>query len=247
MKLITTALMLLIMFNVQAANEINMKVEAALADTSRPEAHRDRDENRLPLETLNFFGLKDNMRVLELVPGGGWYTRILGPVLAENGQLYVALGTDRISEGVLMEPGFEAVIRVETSDNIHRPKGARFYVMEEFDFGISNLDMVLTFRNLHNFGPEARAIMNREVFRSLKSGGLYGVIDHTRRHMEKLDNENRRRIDPVLVIREMLDLGFEFVDYADLHFRGDDELEYEVGRRSVSGNTDRFTFLFRKP
>ena len=61
------------------------------------------------------------------------------------------------------------------------------------------------------------------------------------------DNENRRRIDPVLVIKEVQAAGFEFVDYSDLHFRADDELEYEVGRRSVSGNTDRFTFLFRKP
>ena len=53
--------------------------------------------------------------------------------------------------------------------------------------------------------------------------------------------------DPVLVIKEVQAAGFEFVDYSDLHFRADDELEYEVGRRSVSGNTDRFTFLFRKP
>ena len=85
------------------------------------------------------------------------------------------------------------------------------------------------------------------MFKALKSGGLYGVVDHTQRHMEAPDNENRRRIDPVLVIKELLDQGFEFVGYSDLHFRADDELEYEVGRRSVSGNTDRFTFLFRKP
>jgi predicted methyltransferase len=65
--------------------------------------------------------------------------------------------------------------------------------------------------------------------------------------MEKENNENGRRIDPVLVIKEMTDIGFEFVNYSDLHFRADDELEYEVGRRSVSGNTDRFTMLFRKP
>ncbi len=54
-------------------------------------------------------------------------------------------------------------------------------------------------------------------------------------------------MDPVLVIKELLEHGFEFVDYSDLHFRADDELEYEVGRRSVSGNTDRFTLKFRKP
>ena len=65
--------------------------------------------------------------------------------------------------------------------------------------------------------------------------------------MERDNFENRRRIDPVLVIKELLGQGFEFVGYSDLHFRADDELEYEVGRRSVSGNTDRFTMLFRKP
>lgn len=247
MKLFTTALLLSFALGAQATNEIDMKVEAALAADSRPQADRDRDHNRRAVDTLNFFGLKDNMRVMELLPGGGWYTRVLAPVLAENGQLYVALGTGRASTTVLTEPGFEDVVRLETNENLHRPDGARFYVMDEFDFGVEDLDMVLTFRNLHNFTPEVRAIMNREVFESLKSGGLYGIVDHTRRHMEKLDNENRRRIDPVLVIKEMLDLGFEFLDYSDLHFRGDDELEYEVGRRSVSGNTDRFTFLFRKP
>jgi predicted methyltransferase len=247
MKLFTIALLLSFALGAQAANEVDMKVEAALAADSRPQADRDRDHNRRAVDTLNFFGLKDNMRVMELLPGGGWYTRVLAPVLAENGQLYVALGTGRASTTVLTEPGFEDVVRLETNENLHRPDGARFYVMDEFDFGVEDLDMVLTFRNLHNFTPEVRAIMNREVFESLKSGGLYGIVDHTRRHMEKLDNENRRRIDPVLVIKEMLDLGFEFLDYSDLHFRGDDELEYEVGRRSVSGNTDRFTFLFRKP
>ncbi len=247
MKLLTTALLLSLALGAQAANEIDLKVEAALAADSRPQADRDRDRNRRAAETLNFFGLKDNMRVMELLPGGGWYTRVLAPVLAENGQLYVALGTGRASTTVLTEPGFEDVVRLETNENLNRPDGARFYVMDEFDFGVEDLDMVVTFRNLHNFTPEVRAIMNREVFESLKSGGLYGAVDHTRRHMEELDNENRRRIDPVLVIKEMLDLGFEFVDYSDLHFRGDDELEYEVGRRSVSGNTDRFTFLFRKP
>ena len=229
------------------AGDIDDKVNAALAAEARPEADRDRDRNRRPLQTLKFFGLEDDMRVLELIPGGGWYTRVLAPVLAENGQLYVSIGTGRISDGVLKEPGFEKVEVVETTSNIRREPGARFYSLDAFEFGLSDLDMVVTFRNLHNFDPEARKILNDAVFESLKSGGLYGVVDHTMRHMEPANPENRRRIDPVLVIKEMLDAGFEFVDYSDLHYRADDELEYEVGRRSVSGNTDRFTFLFRKP
>jgi predicted methyltransferase len=229
------------------AGEIDAKVEAALAAESRPEADVIRDRNRKPLETLKFFGLQDDMRVLELLPGGGWYTRVLAPVLADNGKLYVGLSTKRVKEKVLTEPGFEKVEVLETNENTRRPEGARLYTMDDFDFGVRDLDMVLTFRNVHNFEAEGRALMHRESFEALKSGGIYGIVDHTRRHMERDDHENRRRIDPVLVIKEVQAAGFQFVDYSGLHFRADDELEYEVGRRSVSGNTDRFTLLFRKP
>ena len=136
---------------------------------------------------------------------------------------------------------------LETTDNMYRPEGSRTYVMEDFEFDVSGVDMVVTFRNLQNFDAESRARMNNQVFKALKAGGLYGVVDHTARHMQGPNHENRRRVDPVLIIKEMLDQGFEFVDYTDLHYRADDELVYEVGRRSVSGNTDRFTLLFRKP
>lgn len=229
------------------AGPIADKVEAALAADSRPEADKVRDGNRKPLETLEFFGLEDDMRVLELLPGRGWYTRVLAPVLADSGQLYVALGTNTVRDTVLTEPGFEDVEVVETDANVRREEGARFYTLDDFEFGLDDIDMALTFRNVHNFDKAGRDRMNRAVFEALRSGGLYGVVDHTRRHMEGETPENRRRIDPVLVVKEMLDIGFEFVGYSDLHYRADDELEYEVGRRSVSGNTDRFTFLFRKP
>ena len=61
------------------------------------------------------------------------------------------------------------------------------------------------------------------------------------------ERENRRRTDPVLVIKQVLEAGFRFVDFIDLFFRPDDELRYEVGRRTVTGNTDRFSLLFQKP
>ena len=89
--------------------------------------------------------------------------------------------------------------------------------------------------------------MNRAAFAALKPGGIYAVVDHTRRHMQDLNNENGRRVDPVLAIKEIESAGFEFVDYSKLHYRPDDELRYEVGRKTVTGNTDRFTFKFRKP
>jgi predicted methyltransferase len=247
MKVLLTIVLLSLVGVAYAENEIDAKVEAALADESRPAEDRMRDRNRRPLDTLNFFGLKDNMRVLELLPGGGWYTRVLAPVLADNGKLYVAVGTGRVSDNVLSLPGFEQVEALATSDNLRRPEGTRHIVMDDFEFGVSKLDMVVTFRNLHNFDADTRGKMNRQVFAALRSGGLYGVIDHTARHMEPANHENRRRLDPVMVIKELMDLGFAFENYTDLHYRADDGLVYEVGRRSVTGNTDRFTLLFRKP
>jgi predicted methyltransferase len=113
--------------------------------------------------------------------------------------------------------------------------------------GVQDADMVLTFRNYHNFGAEGRAAMNMAAFKALKPGGIYAVVDHTRRHMEGDNDENRRRIDPVLAIKEIQATGFELVDYSTQHFRPDDELRYEVGRKTVTGNTDRFTLKFRKP
>lgn len=65
--------------------------------------------------------------------------------------------------------------------------------------------------------------------------------------MQDDSSENWRRLDPVLVIKEVQEAGFELVDYSTLHYRLDDELRYEVGRKTVTGNTDRFTLLFRKP
>lgn len=222
-------------------------VEAAMAADSRTDAERARDDNRLPVETLGFFGLSEDMEVLELIPGGGWYTKLLAPALKDKGKLYVAIAGGLKRSGLLEEPGFEDVVLLEPELDIQRYPDQGVIGVGPFDLGVTGLDAALTFRNLHNLNAEGRDSMNRAVFKALKPGGLYGVVDHTRRHMEASTGENRRRADPVLMIKEIQAAGFEFVDYSDLHYRADDELRFEVGRKSVTGNTDRFTFLFRKP
>jgi len=222
-------------------------VQQAMAAETRSEADRERDANRMPIQTLDFFGLNENMRVLELVPGGGWYTKLLAPALYDNGQLYTAIGSGLQRSGLLDEPGFDKVVVLEPELEIISAPDQRLLGLAPFDFGVSDLDAVLTFRNLHNFNAEGRANLNVAAFAALKPGGIYGVVDHTRRHMQPDDPENVRRVDPVLMIKEIQAAGFEFVDYSDLHYRPDDELRYEVGRKTVTGNTDRFTFLFHKP
>lgn len=230
-----------------AARDVAEKITDAIASDARTEAEVARDWDRSPLETLTFLGLRDDMRVLELLPGGGWYTKILAPVLRENGALYVAIGTTNVSENLVQQPGFDHVEIVDIGVGMERTGPFNTNFIPPFEFGLDGIDMALTFRNMHNFTPEGRANINTAVFKALKSGGLYGVVDHSRRHMEPMTAENRRRADVVQIMKEVLAAGFEFVDYSDVHYRPDDELRYEVGRKTVTGNTDRFTLLFRKP
>lgn len=218
------------------------KIEMAMQGATRTAAETARDEvERKPVDTLEFFGFREDMRVLELVPGAGWYTKILAPTLRGSGKLYVAIGTDTVAERVLNQPGFDEV------EVLGLPEDMTLRELAPFNFDVDDLDMVLTFRNLHNMNAQSRMHLNDAIFDSLASGGLYGVIDHTRRHLEPDNRENGRRLDPVLVIKEIQGAGFELVDYSDLHASVADDLALEVGHETVTGRTDRFTLLFRKP
>ena len=229
----------------QAQPKPSAAITAAVRSAHRSDVNRQRDDYRHPAETLAFFGVKPTDTVVEFSPGGGWYTKLLAPVLRDRGELFVAVGAGRVEEQLLSQDGFDKVEVLAKNTKIER--AGPYYTMDSLNLGVKRVDMVLTFRNMHNFDAKSRAMMNEAVYTALKRGGLYGVVDHTRRHMQKDDNENRRRMDPVLAIKEVQAAGFELVDYSDLHYRLDDELRYEVGRRSVSGNTDRWTLLFKKP
>ena len=227
------------------SDNLKENMQEVLAGNLRSDAEKERDANRKPLETLEFFEFKQNQKVMELIPGGGWYTKILAPLLHENGQLLVAVGTGNVEKNLLNKKGFEKVVVPPVSIDI-KQEGRR-YGFTELDLAAQDIDLVLTFRNLHNFTENSRKIMHAAVFNALRSGGVYGVVDHTRRHMQADYYENWRRMDPVQMIKEIESAGFVFEDYATLHYHPDDTLEYEVGRKTVTGNTDRFTLKFRKP
>ncbi|MGS2721027.1 class I SAM-dependent methyltransferase [Paraglaciecola aestuariivivens] len=249
MKTLLPILLLAISTPLLAADEIAItadKIKAAMQADIRTQAETERDRNRKALQTLSFFGLTHDMKIAELIPGGGWYTKILAPVVSEKGQYYAALGTGRV-KALQQQAGFENMKIVAEDAKLYRKEGASFYSLEADSLGVKDLDMVLTFRNYHNFDEAGRHTMNKLAFDALKPGGIYAVVDHTARHMEAPTPANKRRVDPVLAIKEIQAAGFEFVDYSDLHYRADDELRYEVGVKSVTGNTDRWTFKFRKP
>jgi predicted methyltransferase len=240
-------LLLALSFSALAADDdfkvVEDKLMTAIKSDIRSEKEGERDRNRKPVSTLEFLGLRDDMKVVELLPGGGWYTKLLAPVLKEKGELYLAYGGSRFEDSLVKENN---VTLVAPEAKLYRKEGAKFYSLENPGLDLKKMDMVLTFRNYHNFDAEGRKAMNDEAYNALKVGGIYGVVDHTRRHMQADDSENRRRFDPVLAIKEIQDAGFILVDFSDLHYKLDDELRYEVGRKSVTGNSDRFTLKFMK-
>lgn len=224
------------------------QIEAAVKSPNRPDTDKARDAERKPRKALEFMGLQANQRVVELVPAGGYFTKILGPVLADKGELVLALGTRTIEPQIKDNPALARVKVAPTKATMApSPTQMGLFDLGDVDLGVKDADLVVTFRNYHNFTPAARASLNKAVFASLKKGGLYGILDHTRRHNEPDNSENWRRMDPVLVIKEVQAAGFVLEDFSNLHFTPDDELRYEVGRRTVTGNTDQFILRFRKP
>lgn len=223
------------------------KLKAALAMDHRSAESRERDENRNPVEAMRFCHLEDSMTVIEFGPGSGWYTEILGPVLQEGGRLIIVYKDSWMDDlGPLLARDFMSAVEKYPIDISWNSELKRFDI-GDVTYAVSNADLALNIREYHNFGSDGASRINRATYDALKPGGYHCIIDHTRRHMEPTNQENRRRADPVQVILEVQAAGFELVDSSDLFFTPDDELRYEVGRKTVKGNTDRFALLFRKP
>ncbi len=219
------------------------KIEQALGGSIRDAAEVARDSNRKPAEVLEFFGLEDDMKVLEISPATGYWSKFIGPTLCGNGgELVFSVSvSESFQSDVMSLDGLECTSAINGS--------VRLQEIPPFSFDDDGFDIVLTFWNLHNPSTEGRKNMNEAVFAALKPGGIYGTVDHTRRHIEPTSRElqNGRRLDPVLVIKEMIDAGFEFVDFSDMHYHPEDDLTKEVGTPGVRGNTDRWVLKFRKP
>jgi predicted methyltransferase len=223
------------------------KLKTAMAMDHRSEKNTVRDKNRDPLKAMDFCGLRDDMTVIEFGPGGGWYTELLGPVLQEKGALYISYKESwmaRLDE--LLDRDFMSAVKKHPIDIGWVSAEDRFDV-GDIRFDVENADLALNIREYHNFNEEGAMKLNTALYAALKPGGHYCIIDHTRRHMESTNSENRRRADPVQVIKEVQAAGFQFVDWSDQFLKPDDELRYEVGRKTVTGNTDRFSLLFVKP
>ena len=169
--------------SVGAADTSQIITEAMNGD-HRSEAYKARNQYRHPRETLLFFGLKPDMAVIEITPGGGWYSEILAPVLRDNGVYYAA--SYRITENSpayfrRMDVNYRA--KLESRQDVYGKVRLVHFDRRSPEFvPPGSADIVLTFRNVHNW---AKAGTTQQMFRAfyeaLKPGGVLGVIDHRAR------------------------------------------------------------------
>ena len=229
-----------------AITPMQEQINTVMKMDHRDEADRKRDRNRDPMAALTFFGLKKDMKVIEFAPGNGWYSKILAPLLKDEGELHLAYNKTWLQEldPLLKKAPLNKAVKLPIALDWNNAEYR--YELGEISFGMTDADMVLNIREYHNFNQQDKSKLNKAVFDALKPGGRYVIVDHSRRHMEAETKELGRREDPVKVILDVQAAGFVLEASSDMFFRPDDELRYEVGRKSVTGNTDRFSLVFKK-
>jgi predicted methyltransferase len=241
-------------------------LKQAVAASHRSEANRARDPYRHPAETLAFFGVKPTHTVVELWPGGGWYTEILAPYLADRGKLIVAAPTAKGLEGtqkrLTAKPELFGKVQAVNFPTVLGGTGV----------APGTADAVLTFRNVHNFKmgymqPEKQdysAEAFREIFAMLKPGGVLGIEDH--RLPESADDAREKSSGYIKVstVRRLAEqAGFRFAGASEINGNKKDTADWPKGvwtlppnyaegeadraKYQAIGESDRMTLKFVKP
>jgi predicted methyltransferase len=244
----------------------NPAIVAAVASPARPAADTARDRYRHPAETLDFFRVAPGQTVIEYSPGGGWYTRILMPLLADNGRYVAAVGnTPRAIDGATkLVAGLPGAARATVSP--FDPAAATMAPA-------ASADRVLTFRNVHNLlmageggdqGDKVAAAFFQAAFKALKPGGVLGVVDH--RLPEGASAERERKSGYVkrsTVIRLATAAGFKLDGESEINANPKDTADWPDGvwtlpptlqlkdvdraKYLAIGESDRMTLRFVKP
>jgi predicted methyltransferase len=254
--------------SVVKAQDSEAVIRLAVANSQRSAKSQARDVYRHPVETLNFFGLRPNMNVVELWPGGGWFTEILAPLLADKGKLTVtnfdpnspdkdtAAGAKRFNEKLAANPKVFGKVQVAT---INPPTQLRLGPD-------GSADMVLTFRNIHNWvsaGYEAQVY--KAAFNVLKSGGILGVEEHRAATgvTDGAKSADNGYMPEVYVIKQIEAAGFKLVAKSEINANPKDTKNYKGGVWTLPptltlgqedrgkylsiGESDRMTLKFVKP
>ncbi len=231
------------------------KLKTLLAGPQRGDANKARDPHRHPLETLKFFGLKDTMTVMEIAPGGGWWTEFLAPLLAEKGG-YIAAQPNEKAVAALQEKGAKDAASYGKMQVIACPDAVP---------PAGSVDMVLTFRNLHNWmsrGTEKQ--MFDAMFAALKPGGYLGIKEHRAPTTAPQDPKAASGyVREDFAIQTIESAGFKLVSKSEVNANPRDTKDHPKGvwtlppnyaegdtdraKYTAIGESDRFTLLFQKP
>ena len=261
------------LFNAEAQQGAAGAVDAALAGPHRSDANKARDRYRHPKETLEFFGLRPEMTVVEIWPGGGWYTEVLAPVLRERGKLYVAQYGSKPTFPYQQREMDTLVAKMRANPALYRavtPTALNFFTSELTIAPPGSADLVVTFRNVHNWfqegygPPNAAELAFKAMFTALKPGGMLGVVDHrwpdpaTEDPLAKSGYISEKR---VIELAEAA--GFELAGRSEVNRNPLDTRDYPEGvwtlppdlalgerdrdKYLAIGESDRFTLKFVKP
>ena len=145
-------------------------LKGAISAVTRTPANVERDGARHPYETLSFFGITPKMTVIEISPGGGWYTEILAPYLRNDGKLIAGAGARFKTKLDSIPAVYDKVVL------------ANMDASGKLDYSPKNsADMVLTFRNVHNWvssGDATTKNVFQNAYDALKPGGVFGIVEH---------------------------------------------------------------------
>jgi len=258
------ALAALVAGGASVAAEVGAELAAAVAGPQRSDANRARDQWRHPAQTLAFFGIRSDMTVVELSPGGGWYTEILAPYLREKGKLYAAAYPADVpgEDGAYYRKSREAFdAKLAAAPAVYdRVTVTDFMPPSRLDIApAGSADMVLTFRNVHNWITDDRAeiAVMKAAFEALKPGGVLGIVEH------RTDEPSTREqiyesgyVPESALIAAAASAGFELEAKSETHDHPEGvwtlpptlALEDKDREKYVAiGESDRITLRFRKP
>lgn len=209
-------------------------LKSAIAGAWRGEANRVRDPHRHPYETLLFWGLKPGMTVIEISPGGGYWTEILAPYLKATGGTYIATAAD------LDNPEISEAARKGRADFAAKYADASIYgAVKLANFGpksgplgpAGSADLVITARNLHNWmRPEGlMAKILGDVHAVLKPGGLLGVEEHRSDPRPQAPGASTGYMETAYVVAEVEKAGFKLADKSEINANPKDDKDHPFG------------------
>ena len=271
LKLMLVAIGLLAQASAGAAagEKKDAALEQAIASPSRTEAYRARDVYRHPLKTLQFFGVRPDMTVVEIWPSNAWYTEILAPYLHDQGKYYAAGSAASLPNASDETRRAVAVFQQRLDADPARYSGV---TVTEFRPPLrteicppGSADLVLTFRNVHNWisgGYEQDAF--NAFYTALKPGGVLGVVEHRAKPYTTLEQTKKTGyVNEAYVKALAANAGFRFVAGSSINDNPKDKKDYPDGvwtlpptytlgdkdkaKYRAIGESDRMTLKFVKP